>query len=301
MFGPKDKKPSSLSRYVDPTGELTNRQLLFSEWYVKHQQLLGRIGLGCLIVFCVLTIGYSLFAWGHYFIFGYVEDQRQLYEQRASFPNYTAMQSSYGAQELIVMDTDISEGAPGKFDFATRMKNPNDDFVATITYRYEWNGGETEEKKDILLPGDERPVVLFGYAGDSPSNARISVQQIDWRRVNPHVVPDARAYISERIQFPVENVTYLQADGLNDIPAHQITFDVKNQSAYSYWQGVFYIEFLENDVPTGVAYLALDRFRAGETRAVDIRSVAPTLSVTDVRLHPVINVFDPDVFLRPGA
>ncbi|HYE59911.1 MAG TPA: hypothetical protein VEA18_01880 [Candidatus Kapabacteria bacterium] len=298
MFLQKRKPEDAFSRYVDPTGAVPNSELKMGEWYLRHKLLLERIRLIAVGTVAVTSMSYSIFAWGKYFVIDYGEDVRMMREQ-TEFPNYEALQSIYQADPLSIGNTTVTEIAPGRYDFITPIKNPNDRFMVALSYKYVFDGGETEITEDILLPQDDRPVVLFGktFAG-YPANARLSIENVRWQRIDPHRVPDVSAHIEPRLQFTAENVTFRRG---RTGEAHSIGFDLTNASAYSYWQPVFYVDLLNEEQTVGLIYVMLEKFRAGETRRVDIQSVLPDLTVTDVRIHPVLNVFNPDVYMDPGA
>jgi hypothetical protein len=153
------------------------------------------------------------------------------------------------------------------------------------------------------LPGEERPVVAFGQALPGfPTGVRLVVEKTDWQRVSAHDVGDMLTYLGARLNFPTENFTFVRAQGgADNIPAHQISFDIKNDSAYSYWQSVFYVDLLDGGARTGIIYIELKEFRAGETRHIEIGSLAGDFNVTDIRVHPVINVFAGAVYMAPGT
>jgi hypothetical protein len=50
----------------------------------------------------------------------------------------------------------------------------------------------------------------------------------------------------------------------------------------------------------GLVPINLQQFRAGETRNIDVRLFGDTPTVTDVSVDPIINIFDPTVFMKPG-
>ncbi len=302
MFGKKNKQPDTLSRYTDPTGELPNRELRLAQWYLTHRDTLYKIVVGVLIVVCVITMGYSLFAWTVHLFLGAPEQTDNLRAQEQSFQNFVELQNAYRAVDPVFLSTEVFENSAGRYDFSTFVKNPNSDFIATITYRYTFNGGETEKKEDVLLPEEERPIIVFGAELDGfPSGARLAIDAIKWQRVDAHDIADPVAYIAERMRFPVSDFLFQEANGLNNVPTHQISFDVENASAYSYWQPVFYIEYLDGDAVTGVGYLTFEKFRSGDIHHAVLHSFAESFSVSDIRVYPVMNVFDSDVFMSPGA
>jgi len=301
MIFSKTKKDDKASRYVDPTGEFTSKELKLATWYIKNKFLLQKIGTGFLIAWCVLTIGYSLFAWGNYLIFGYFDDEEMLMRQTLELSDYASLHSLYGARDLVLGSAMIYQSSIDKFDFATMVKNSNERWVAQISYKYIYSGGETEKIKTILLPQTERPVVAFGQKVDGyPTNARLVIENVEWRSVDAHAVANVGEHIDQRLQFYADNFVFTRAGGAMGLPSNRIEFDLYNDSAYSYWEPQFYIELLDDAYPVGILFLTVDQFISGEARAIDLRTLAENLTVDDVRIIPVINVFDSGEYIEPG-
>jgi len=300
MFEKKEK--NNLSTYKGAMGELSNRELALSGWWVKNRIMIGKIGIGFLVAWCIITIGYSFFQWGKYFIFDYNKDEIVFYNQVVTMPNYESIHALYEARELQVLRPQVFESAPGRYDFVTDISNMNDRWVAIVTYKYIHSRGETEPKQTILLPLTKRPVVALGYEADSfPSNPRLLITNTEWVKINAHVVPDVVAFMEERLGFVYENVDFTSASASADVSAHSLTFDLINDSAYSYWQPLFLAELFDQNRRVGLIPVTVDQLQSGETRNIDVRSLASQLSASDVVIHPVVNVFDRREFMDPGS
>ncbi len=298
-----EKNPSSPSfrRYLDPTGEFSNRELETATWFIRHKLLIARICRGLLAAFGAMTIGYSVFMWGKYIVFDRAADARLAAIETVSFQNYAAQQAAYGAETLRVFGMNVFVGTPDTYDLVAFVKNPNARWLATIEYHFVYSGGETPKEATTVLPLAERPVAALGQSlAGYPVGARLVIDDVRWQRVNPHAVPDPSEYLRSRLMFSTANLTFDRAYGEENLPAHQIAFDIANESAYSFWSPAFYVEFRAGEQPAGLTYLPLDRFLAGETRHIELRSLAPDLIVTDIRLAPLVNVFDPSVFMEPA-
>lgn len=267
-------------------------ELFLSEWYLKHKLLLERIGMGALATIAFGLFGYSSFKWGEYIFFGYAEDKRLLVEQLQTTPDYTALQPLYAAEDVEVLSSRAFRSSPGLYDFTATVANPNLRHVAILRYQFVFPGGETAVGETVVLPGERRPIAIFGVPlASPPSSVRLEFTDENYRRINPHRIFDVAGHMSERLRFRTEHIQFSDS---------RLTFDLANDSAYSYWQPVFYIELLSGGQTAGISFLTIDRFRAGEIRSVDLRLFGDIRGISDIRLSQVLNVFDPSVYMSPG-
>jgi hypothetical protein len=300
MFG--NNKKNNLSRYKGVMGEMSGTELQVSGWYVRHRELLRRVGIGILAFFGIGMFLIGLTFGGIYLFFGYSQDEAMFREQVAGFPDYASIHALYEARELQVSRPEVFESAPGKYDFAVDVSNPNERWVAVITYTYIHSRGETAPREAVILPGSSRPVVALGEDADRfPSSPRLLITDTNWVKINAHAVSDVAAYMEERLLFDYENIEFTPARASDDISAHRLVFDLSNQSAYSYWQPLFLVELFEQNRRVGILPVTVDQFEAGETRTIDLRSLAGELDVTDIVVHSIINVFDQREFMEPRA
>jgi hypothetical protein len=297
MFG-KKKQPDLLSRYEDPTGGFSSRDLRVATWYVRHKDQVRALCIITFSLFDAVLIGYGLWGWGMYATVGYTQDRNMYVQQTYEFPNYEALHAQYGARPLQFASVDVYASGNERYDFAVDVQNSNIGWVAFVTYQFLYAGGETEVRTVPIMPGVRQPLVSIGTKTNGlPSTVRFSPVSIAWKHVNRHDVSDVQDFLAKRNSVTVSDVTFVSA-GETGAGGHQITFDLQNSTVFSFWSGQYVVEFRDLDRRTGVAQLILDQFEAGSVERVDLRSFAPTLSVSDVIAHPQINFFDQTEYMN---
>lgn len=294
-----DKTKGGFSTYQPTEEELTNRQLTAVTWYVRNRALLEKIGTGLLILFCIVTVGYSTVKWGEYFIFGYFDDQVAAQRQVAEFPNYRRIQALYGAAPLAYGRVDVLRGSSEKFDFLTSIRNPNERWIAAVTYHYEFVGGRTDAATTIILPGQQHVLAELGVEHSSfPSQARLVVEETNWSHISAHLITDVPEYVDERLKMNLDNLTYSRGRA-GESPENTIRFSISNDSAYSYWNADFYAILLNGSQIVGIRPLLYKEFLSGQTRESELRLINIADRVSDIELITDINVFNRTEFILP--
>lgn len=300
MMTAKTKKTDPYNKYVDPTGEISNRELEVAAWYVTHKESLKKFGTGLLAAFCVATAGYGIYGWLEYLIVGYREDRAAFVSLGGNAPGIRHLERN-PAEGLSLGAVYTFQTAAGRYDMAAEAKNDRPDMTALVTFRYVFSGGESARTQRQIMPAGSAILAAYGVESDgTPQNASLVVDSVAWQRVNPHTVPDPAAYVSERLRFAVENVAFVPAASESDLSSSHISFDAVNPSAYSYWQARFDAAFFDGEELTGVAPITIDRFRSGERRRVDYATQNPAVRAREVRLYPDLNIFDRAVYMPPG-
>jgi len=292
------KQPTKLSRYVDPTGEFTNRTLKMSEWYVRHKILLRRILISILSLWSVATIGTGLFVFGDYLIFGYADREAMIEDMSQSYINFTQMKAFYRPKELAVKTPVSLPGTEGRYNFVVEVANPNDRWIAEVLYSFSYGNGKTENAVASIFPMQEIPLVILGHEESvRPKNIRFTLDSITWRRIDPHEIFDPVNFIEQRFQFEVDSFEFVPADYNRGIVSHVVSFDLTNNSLYSYWEPSFYVLFINHGQLIGIDKIIVEQFRAGEVREIKINSTADQLRVTEVEVVPSIDLFDKTVYM----
>ncbi len=297
MFDKKETKKDPLAGYKDTITDFTNQELKAATWFVVHKEVLQKIGLWSLIVFDVLFLGYGLIGWGSYAIVGYTNDRNMLSNELVQTQNYKALQPRYRAQRLQFSSPTVFENGEGNYLFATDVENNNDSWIAHVTYAYEHADGSTDVETVQIMPHSRVPLVQGqGTLTRRPATVRFLPKDISWERIDPHTIPKVDAYLEERNAFRIENMSFSSA-GKQGVDAARMTFDLTNQSVFSYWSPLFVAELLDGVTRVGVIPFAEDQFLAGETRTVDLRSFSSELFVSDIVIHPLVNFFDEGVYI----
>lgn len=303
MFNKKsDTQPDQFSRYTDPTGEFTNRTFEAGEWFVINKLKLRKIFLTILTIWSIGSVLFGLGYWGYYFTTGYFNDQRMMNQQVLEIEDYESMHAEYGPKDLVYNKLNIYQTVRnGAYDFVVEVQNPNDKWLANITYKFTYSNGETATSTAVILPGVTRPLVYLGQEKSSyPSQAQLKIENIDWQKIDPHEIFDTATFIASRQAVSNGNFEYKRASVAQNVPNNTIKFDIRNDSSYSYWEADYYVELYDMTGPVGMTFLRLDEFRTGETRNIDIRSYIDDLYVEDIKIYPITNVFDKEIYIKLG-
>lgn len=291
-------KKSSLDRYVDPTGELTNKSLKFGEWYVRNRLLLRQIFVGFLTVWCVGFGGYSLYAWGKWIAIDIWADNRMQAELTQPQIPWTYWRDTLAPQELAVAPVQALPSGVDKVDFLALTDNPNQHWTAVVTYHFVYGPAETDPQTTYIYPGQRKALLSLGNTNDGAP--QLVIDKTEWQRFNSHQIANAGAYLVERFNFAVTDVVFTPASADTGVSTHSLMFNVINASAYSFWSAKFTVLYFDGEQIVGVKQIAVPQFRAGETRAQEIKSLASQLNVTGVQIIPEMDPYSAATFMAPG-
>ncbi len=294
----KKKENDTLSRYEDPIGGFSSRDLRLATWYVRHKDQLRAIFVICFVIVDVALVGYGFWGWAEYAIIGYRQDQTMLANQIVEVENYTIQQSRYSARDIQFAAPEMYESGIDRYDFVIDAQNPNQTWVAYITYRFVYSSGATETQVVALMPGTRRPLVALGVGSSvTPSAVRFQPINISWKRINAHDVADPADFLAKRNNFVPGEVEFFFASD-DDTGGHRIVFDVTNDSVFSYWAPQFLVEFRDGNKREGITLVTIDEFSAEATETVNIQVFSENLFVSDVVLHPTVDFFDAGEYMN---
>ncbi len=292
------KKPSYLG-YVDATGDFDNKQLQRSLWYVKHKLLLYRLFVGILIFSSIFFWIFSLWQWIDYVVFG-IRAEQTLFVNLTSFPNYTVIHAHYSPQPLTILQTHAFQSGVDKYDAVAEVVNTNDRFIVEFDYVMVVDGTPLVRHHALLLPGEVRPLVEFGLErNNAPGSVGVNIENIAWHRVPSKEVPDTKSWQAERLNFVADKFELTPPDTIRGANAFGIHFNLINNSPYGYSEPEFIIGLVSGGELVGVLPLHLLSLASQEVRPIDVRSFSPNLTATDIKIFPLINVYDKGVYGEP--
>lgn len=286
------------SRYQSPHQRLSNRELALGAWYVQHHLLLRRLLIVFLTIINTFFWGYSLTVFGLFVFIGYPEDLRMYQTQVAQFQNYREIRSLYSPVDLQIGSPTIQQGDTS-FDLVSSVTNPNDDYIATVQYHYVVQGEKTRTSQTVLLPTQSSYLAAFGIE-QSQGQSRLVVETVNWQRLSYKQFADPAQYLLPRTDFSIDSFTYTTPGANSVLFVPQITFDLYNDTAYSFHEARFYVELLSGSQVIYVLPLQIDQFIAGSKRVIDLRPTGLQDSVQSVRLVPAMNLFSQEPYIQPS-
>ena len=292
------KTKNTIAKYEDVSGQFSNKTLFQSFWFVSHKLLLRNIVIGVLMLWCLISVGYSVFVFGDYVLFGYWEDRTMYRQQAQEFPDFTKNKTVYEAQNIVILPTQIFAESSERYSVYTRIKNPNDNFIGEVYFHYNIQDVETPTARAVIMPGSDQFLAERGIlSGSRLRSARLVVERIDWKRVDPHTVKDVPGFVGDRLGFVVEDFTVSPPDSNADIPTAQVEITMSNDSVYSFRRPDFFVVLYRGRGVEYVHYTTQPDFLFGQKRVLRFATLLPLSSITDIEVVPVINVFDPEEYL----
>lgn len=295
------KKKANYRLYIDPTGEFSNKDLAYSFWYVQHKVLLYRLLVVFLVALSIIFWVFSLFRWGEYLIFGLAEDA-QLFQAVSVVPNYTSLQQHFAAQQLQVLNTHIVPSGANSYDAVSELTNPNGHFLVQFDYHYVIDGLRTDSQHAFLLPNETRIIGFLGLKSSSyPGVANLVLERVAWKRISPHAITLPKAWQDDRLNFTISDFIFTPSGAGDGLQVNSISLSLTNNSAYAYKEPHFLLGLYNQDMLVGVAPFQLPSLASLETQKIDLRTFVPNIQVTTVQVYPLINVYDPTVYLSPPS
>src|SRR3989338_1517720 len=207
------------------------------------------------------------------------------------------MNKRLAPEEIQILDPIILPGGVDKYDVIAEITNLNNRFVVQLEYSFLINGSSTDKGKAIILPNETRPIAVLGLNGYEGGEVVTVVEKIRWTRLNAHVVADPKAWQEERLNFAASNFVFTPATVGSGASANTLAFNLLNNSPFNYVEAQFYIGLYNGpDNLVGLSPLTIKNFNSLSTHQIDIRNFVRNLQVSEIKLYPLINVYDKEAY-----
>ncbi len=281
---------------LNQPNQVTDFQLTFSYWYVTHKLLLRRL----LIIFLIL-LSAVLFSFSAYMAVDILVVQDQSFKQAlndltSNKINYSYFHQKNKPADISILEVGSMKNTTDGYDFVVKVKNPNSSWLAkSVAVQLVSASGEMVEKKTFIYPGAEKYVFFFNQSGFTPAATQARLGEVSWfKHYNFYDFAASRLNfeISDKIFKPAN-----QSEIKGNLPVSSLTFKIKNATAYSYWQVGVYMVLRTSQQVGGVNYLALDQFKSGEARTVEMRWYENLPPIYSIEIIPEVDILDPAVYM----
>ncbi len=276
---------------------VSNKQLRLAKWYLDHKTRLYKSLLGLLISVNIVFWGLAIYHFINYLLLTETHEQ-MLTELTKNKIDYLKFHEHFKPQDLAIIKSVFL--APNtsdqikKYDFVAIIENPNKELlISLVEYYFSWDTGQTEVKETFILPGEKKYLTALGQeAGKKPIKVQFVFSDIKWQRVDSRKeVPD----ILSKMSIKEINLNYVMAEDRN-LVIPKISFEIKNQSIYSFWQVNFIIILYQDSNIVGVNTLLAKQWKSNEQREMEL--MWPNIpSHTQIAVVPEINPFDQEIFM----
>lgn len=290
-----------LKNYVSAEG-ITTKQLEIGLWYVEHKKRLKMVLIGFLILISAVSWVYAIYGFAYYIARGLSEDEiliKQLVQVNGVSHDYVAQ---VAAKNLVMSPVEIVRSSGKKYDLYSELKNDNPKWWAEFDYYFAAAGRQTEKTKSYILPEEIR--YLTALAEDFPyypEDGRLIIENIIWRRINQHEIPDWEVYRASHLNIASADVKFIPAKASllsEKLGLNQLSFKAINFTAYNYWNVGFVILLYARGQITGLNHYILNDFMSGQKRLVEISWPGNLDQADQVEIIPEINIMKDDIYIK---
>lgn len=286
------KENINLNKYDDREG-LTLRHMHFGLWLSENRRRLTR---GLIIFLIVASAGmfiYSSYNYIFYFLHGREADKQISIDLSASLIDTAAYREASAPKNLDIGPV-ATFAVSGTYDFLVALNNPNERHYSNFKYCLFSGKEELVCGTSFILPSSQKNLIIPNISSDvRPTDVRIVITDLFWQRLNAHVIPSWADYKSERINIEVSGLKYNNST----TGFHELSFKVKNLSAYSFLSVPLSIILYNGQTPSAVNIYNIENFYSGDEREVSLSWRAAGERVTRTEVTADINILNNDVFL----
>jgi hypothetical protein len=285
-------KPSDINFVV------SERELKATYWYLTHQRQLRRLVIILLITTSVLLYGYSLWRTVQLFVI-----EGPAYQAMLDTIDQPLIDTAYfhelnRPEPIQLVGVDFITSTDSRYDVVAQLRNTNTKWMTRpVTLELISNGVSVAEQTVFIYPGQERFGGFFGIRDINPLSATVRIKDTAWKRVY-----DYNKLKDEYLNFVINDVTVIPANSAaagGRLPSSSLHFTITNATAYSYWNVGLTMVLLSGDQVGAASYFAVDQFKAGETRAIDVRWPQDIPPIFDTRIQPEVDVYATANYMPP--
>jgi len=277
---------------IIPDSGLSDKELKFGYFFVKHKLLFKKIFFALFIIFDIYLIGYAGYGYIKYY---FIEQNSP-----SVFTDFKIKQ--HPPSKIKVLNSQVIFLGKQRYDLFSLVNNQNSDWVINFDYYFIFPGGQTDAKKGFILPNETKFLSELGFKSSRrPRQISLHIENMSWKRLNKHQIPDYNDFYKKHLNFKISNIEFHSAQELALDTISRVNFNIKNNTAYSYWNVGLYVVLYRGSKIVGINHLILDKFLSGEEKDVDVAFYEKLPLVNKVKVVPDLNILDQNVYMKIEA
>jgi len=267
------------------------KQLKFAYWFTSNKEKLKKLGLAIFGLIDLILLSYGIWGLASYYLT--YNKEEQLFQNWPTI-NWQSLKRNR-PEDLKILETSVIGGNFGKYDLVAKIKNPNDQWVASrITYRFLLdNNKSTPSQTSFILAGEEKYLMVLAYESlERIKNLTVQFDQVGWQRLT-------KIKNFKKVEFSIEvgELTPLSDLVQNKTNLQRLSFTAKNNSIYNLWEVGFQIALLGSQNKTvGINYLIINDFPAFSEKKIEVNLFDVPANLRKILIIPEVNVFDENNF-----
>ena len=188
-----------------------------------------------------------------------------------------------------------------RYDLIARVSNPNDNFFAGINYCFLSGEEEVSCGQVTLFPNEDRYVLDLAVERSSPiNNLRFYIKNVSWERVDSRRYGSWNDYYNERSNFIVSDINFeiVRSSDLSFSSRNNLSFRIKNNSPYNYWEVPISIILMNQGGIVGVNSYVVFEFMSLQEKNIELFWSNSLSRVDNVLIVPNLEVLREDNYIR---
>jgi len=304
-FKEKDQKSNiqnvNIRRYKDPYG-LTLGKMSFGLWLISNRRNFLSIFLAFLILASFIFWSLYLYTFGSYIFKGMKEDQASLkFLSRVLIPE--DLLSNISASDLNFSKLKVFNVSNNKYDFLIKLNNPNKNYFAHFNYCFNNKGEDFACGSSFILPNESKYIMSLGVEIPQNNNIKTSklvLKKLKWERIDHKNFPDWNIFKKNRLNVIGKKIDFLRGESSNlsdKINLNKLILELKNNSAYNYWQVNFNIVLLDRGEEVAANKYIVNNFMSGEKVNGSIVWPGNISRFDEVLIMPEIDITKDDIYI----
>jgi len=298
-----NKDSQRQDRYETEVEGVSMKTLKAGLWWTKNRLNLRRILIIILIVFSVISLGYSLFGFGSYLLVGMNKDYqmvKDLVQNKIAGQDYLlqamAKGLTYSSAGIISND--------GKYDLYIQVKNPNVKYWGVFSYCFITAAKEKSCGSDFILPEEKKYILSLAKTFKNRSSSAVfSITKMTWYKIDNHTIFDWNKYLNDHLNISIKNKAFIPAasnEVSEKISLNTLNFTALNNGAFGYWEAPFTIILSDNGKIVSVNRYIINNFISHDSREIKITWPGIIGPVSDISITPDINIMGKGVYQQPN-
>lgn len=276
--------------------KISNFWLKISYWFVSHKLFFKKLLIIGLIILNVGLFGWTIFQTLIILVVQEKDFQQMLGGLTYDLIDYQYFNQKIKAKDLELLSLDILPVTEGRYDIVARVKNPNSDWVVKkVIYQFISGDKVIAEKTSFIFPGEEKFLAVFNTEPTSLGGVTLRFKEISWQREL-----NFADFSPQYLNFDISEINIMTPSQLSirgKLPVTKVTFKVKNQSAYNFWQVGFYVALYSGSKLIGLNYTLLDQFKSGEEKRAEVNWIQSLSTPNRAEILPEVDILNPDVYM----
>ncbi len=281
--------------------ELSDFKLKIGYWFISNKIFVKRFFLFFLIIANVLLISLSGARIIKYYTIERIEFNKMISDINSASINFKSYQERNRALDLQISELDVISLGNNRYNLIAKVSNPNAKkwIAENVEYYFYSDNFQSEHKKSFIFPGEKKFLAIFNIESDLViRNPKLFISNIKWKKVEEKNIENFSNEIKEMSEFQIKETncfsfSYLQ----NKDSRSSISFLVKNNTIYNYYEVGFFIITYSGPIITSANYLQLDNFMAGEEKRAEIRWQQTIPKPSQIVIKPEINILDKNIII----